>query len=182
MELDFIHAQSHKGKTPKQIHAMLVNRRTRRNVAAPDLTNVRKALKGFTYKRGLKETRGRKVKYSKKWVTALTQKRKELIKKAQNDREVRWRDVVKAARAPKGHRSTVKRAFDGEMINVAARRPREKPQRTKERLKERVDYCSEWGGKDGKFFVHGLDMIRCFIFEVYLSFCVLNGCFAEHVW
>ena len=158
-ELDFIHAKDHQGQTPTQIHAMLVSRRARRNVAAPNLTNVRKALKGFTYKRGLKETRGRKIKYSKKWVKALNQQRKALIKKAQNDREVRWRDVVKAARAPKAHRSTVKRAFDREKIDVAARRPREKPQRTKEQLKERVDYCAEWSGKDSKFFVQGLDMI-----------------------
>ena len=70
-ELDFTHAKDHQGKTPTQIHAMLVSRKARRNVAAPNLTNVRKALKGFTYKRGLKETRGRKVKYSKKWVKAL---------------------------------------------------------------------------------------------------------------
>ena len=62
---------------------------------------VRLALKGKTYRRGLKETRGRKRICSSKMVKNLDTARKRLLKKTDSDREVRWEDVRKAARAPK---------------------------------------------------------------------------------
>ena len=100
-ELDFIQAKEQAGKTPVQIHQMLATRRARRKIAAPDLTNLRRAMKGLTYKRGRKETRGRKLKYSKTWVPALNKVRKDLLKKTRSEREVRWSDVLRKARAPK---------------------------------------------------------------------------------
>ena len=111
-ELDWMQKLDRSGKTPVQIHASLTARRSRRHVASPNLTNIRKAIKGLTYKRGPKETRGRKPTYSKKWVKALNTARKKLLLTCAQSREVRWRDVVQKARAPKAHRSTVKRAFD----------------------------------------------------------------------
>ena len=126
-ELDWMQKLDRSGKTPVQIHASLTARRSRRHVVSPNLTNIRKAIKGLTYKRGPKETRGRKPTYSKKWVKALNTARKKLLLTCAQSREVRWRDVVQKARAPKAHRSTVKRAFDRDGVKVAARRPREKP-------------------------------------------------------
>jgi len=157
--LDFIYNQNQLGKTPTEIHRLLTTRRARRDMVAPGLTNLRKVIKGLTYKRGRTETRGRKRKLSKKWVHKLNATRKSLIKKTNNHREVRWQDVVKKARAPKAHRATVKRSFARYGINVAARRPREKPQRTPEHLKERVEHCREWGCKPASYFADQVDLI-----------------------
>ena len=121
-ELDWVHRQVHLGKTPVQIHSFLTARRARRAVATPDLTALRKAIKGSTHWRGLQETRGRKRTYSRKWVRALNTARKKLLSNCAHRREVRWSDVVKKARAPRAHRTTVKRAFDREGLKVAARR------------------------------------------------------------
>ena len=101
-ELDFIAAKRLAGKSAVQIHALLNSRRARAGVDAPHLTNVRRALKGKTYKRSRKETRGRKATYSRKVVLALDRARKDLIKKTKNNREVRWQDVRKKAKAPEG--------------------------------------------------------------------------------
>ena len=158
-ELDFIQKLDQEGKTPIAIHAALTAKRARAGIAAPHLTKLRKAIKGKTYKRGCKETRGRKQKYSKKWVLALNKTRKELLKQANNNREIRWQDVVKKARAPKGHRTTVKRAFARQGLKVKARKPREKPQRTPAHQEERVQHCSTWGKKPASFYTDKVDMI-----------------------
>ena len=158
-ELDFIHSRSALGKTPTEVHGLLAKQRARKGLATPDLTNLRKVIKGKTYKRGHTETRGRKLKLTKKWVDTLNAARKRLIKKTNNHREVRWQDVVKKARAPKAHRTTVKRAFTRYGIKVAARRPREKPQRTSEHMQERVEHCREWGCKPASYFTNKVDLI-----------------------
>ena len=76
-------------------------------------------------------------------VLRMGAKRKELIKKADNQREVRWEDVRRGARVPKGHRSALKKACDREGIPVAARRPREKPQRTPKHEAERYEFAKD---------------------------------------
>ena len=63
--------------------------------------------------------------------------------------EVRWKDVIRAARAPKVHRTTAKKAFHRENIPVAARRPREKPNRSKANKAERVQ-IGNIGGTTGQ--------------------------------
>ena len=138
----------------------MVKQRARKGMAAPHINYLRKALKGISYKRGRKETRGRKKIYSKRWVKKLNATRKRLIKEAKNEREVGWQDVRKKARAPSGHRSTMKRSFEREGIPVAARRPRQKPDRTALQAKQRVDYCDEWGEKPGSFFTQKVDLIH----------------------
>ena len=158
-ELDFIHNQDQLGKTPTEIHGLLTTQRARKDMAAPDLTNLRKVIKGQTYKRGGKETRGRKRKLTKKWVSTLDATRKTLLKNTSNNREIRWQDIAKKARAPKAHRSTLKRSFTRYGVPVAARRPREKPQRTPEHLKERLEHCREWGCKPASFFTDKVDLI-----------------------
>ena len=60
-------------------------------------------------------------------VLTTNKARKELIKKHNNGREVRWEDIRKKARVKKGHRSSLLKAFRRGEILVAARRPRENP-------------------------------------------------------
>ena len=131
-ELDFIIEKKQDGLTPVQIHARLAAQRTKKKIATPHLTTVRKALKGKVCKRGRVETRGRRPKFTRAMVLRMDVARKKLIKKADNQREVRWNDIRRSARVPEGHRNTLKTAFGRESIPVAARRPRKKPQRTAE--------------------------------------------------
>ena len=144
-ELDFIMSQSEKGKNPDEIRALLQTRRAKRGEHAPHVTNIRKAIKAKTFQRGKKETRGRKRKYSTKCVTKMETTRKALLKKTNSNREVRWADVQKKARAPKGHRTTVARAFKRENLNVGRRPPRSKPLRTPPQVKARKKYRSLQG-------------------------------------
>ena len=73
------------------------------------MKRFRGALRGTTYRRSRKETRGRKRKLSRKAVLKMNVVRKRLIKKVDQQREVRWEDIHKASRAPKTHRSTLGR-------------------------------------------------------------------------
>ena len=65
---------------PVETHKKMVAHRERSGVVAPTLGNVRLALKGKTYKRGLAESRGRKRKLSNTNVRALDKARKSLIR------------------------------------------------------------------------------------------------------
>ena len=121
------------------IHRALVSKRARRGVVAPTLRRFRDTLRGLTYKRSRRETRGRRPKLTRQNIMKMNSKRKQLIKKAQGQREVRWEDVRKAARAPKMHRTTLKRSFNREGIKVGALRPRLKPKRTPSQVKARVE-------------------------------------------
>ena len=141
--LDVIHEKFAAGMSPILIHQWLKALREKKGVDTPHLTNLRKALKGKRYKRGRVETRGKKATYTRPMVLRMDAKRKELIKKSNNEREVRWEDIRRGARAPLGHRSTVKDAFRREDIPVAARRPREKPQRTQEHTIERFQFAKD---------------------------------------
>ena len=117
--------------------------RAKKKIEAPHLTNSRKTLKGKRYKQGRVETRGRGLTFSRAMALRMDAKRKEFIKTADNRRGVRWGDVRRGARVPKGHRSTLKKAFDREKIPVAARRPRQKPQRTPEHEAERYEFAKD---------------------------------------
>ena len=59
------------GPDPAGFHQALSAQRARKKIAAPHITNARKAFKGNTCKRGRKESRGRRAKYSKKMVLRL---------------------------------------------------------------------------------------------------------------
>ena len=143
-ELDFIHAQAASGKQPIDVHRALASRRARRGVSAPTLSRFRKALRGLTYKRSRKETRGRKPKLTRQNVLKMNTTRKALIKKAEGQREVRWEDVRRASRVQHVHRSTLQRSFQREGLPVKARSPRLKPGRTPAQAAERVAYCEKW--------------------------------------
>jgi hypothetical protein len=94
-ELDQIRAKSGAGKSPVEIHRWLASYRRRKGWMMPNLTNVRKVLRGKSYRVGLNETRGRKEKVSKKTVRKLDGLRKALIKKAKGEKEVHWGDVLR---------------------------------------------------------------------------------------
>ena len=115
-ELDFLQEKQKTGKTPIEIHSLLVSLRQRKGIEAT------------------------------------------LLKKKPN-KEMQWVDVVKAARAPKVHRTTVRKAFLREKIPVAARRPREKPQRTPEHCAERVVIGKKLAKKPKTFYSKKLDLI-----------------------
>ena len=130
--LDFIHEKKQVGLTPVQIHTRLAAQRAKKKIQTPHLTNVRKAPKGKACKRRRVETRGRQPTFTRVMVLRMDVTSKKPTKKADNQREVRWDDAQRSARVPHGHRNTLRGAFRRENIPVAARRPREKPQRTAE--------------------------------------------------
>ena len=76
-------------------------------------------------------------------VMRMDAKRKDLIKKSNNEREVRCEDIRRGARAPLVYRSTMENAFRREDIPAAARRPRGKPQRTQEHTIERFRFAKD---------------------------------------
>ena len=59
-ELDTMHAWKVEGLSATEIHRRLERERTSDGRPAPNLTTVRRALRGITHKRGRAETRGRK--------------------------------------------------------------------------------------------------------------------------
>ena len=77
-ELDWLQRQ--KSKAPLELHALLEARRAKKGMAAPDITNLRKALKGLTYRRGGPETRGRKKSLTKANVRTMNKVRKQMLK------------------------------------------------------------------------------------------------------
>jgi hypothetical protein len=78
---------------------------------------------------------------------ALNATRKAPAKKAKCEHEVHWDDVIRVSRVPRVSRSTASRALKKEAINVEWRRPREKPSRTADHIKERLRICEEWKDK-----------------------------------
>ena len=157
-ELDDIFRLRHEGKTPSEIHSWLASKREGDGIAAPNLTNVRKALKGQSYRRGQVETRGRKRKLSRRVVLKLDTTRKQLIEKANNEGEVHWGNVLRKARV-RVHASTAARSFEAEGIDVKWRRPREKPQREAEHVEERMEICRRWRFLPRNFFTDRVDLI-----------------------
>jgi hypothetical protein len=99
-ELDLIRTMKGKGKTPLQIHESLQKRRTNRGQVGPDISNVRKAVKGETFRSGMVETRGRKRILSARAPQKLNTVRKLLIKKAKGEREVTWGQAIKRPARP----------------------------------------------------------------------------------
>ena len=158
-ELDFIQEKERLGKDVLDMYAALKSRREKKGIAVPHITNFRKVLKGKTYKRSQKETRGRKRKFTKRMVLKMNSVRKNLIKKAENEREVRWADIQKRARAPKAHRTTLLHAFKRCGLNVAARAPRLKPLRTKAHKDERCRWARAFAAKPSSYFQKEVDMI-----------------------
>ena len=89
-ELDQMDAWSSQGQTPVEIHRRLQAAHERAGKDGPDLTSVRRALKGQTFRRSRKESRGRHRILSQTNLRAVDRARKKLIKKADGEYEVHW--------------------------------------------------------------------------------------------
>ena len=122
------------------------------------LRAFRNVLKGKTYNSN-KETRGRKRKLQARSVEALNKKRRELVLKSNGQREVSWDECVSKARVKKVHATTAARSLVRAGIPVAARRPREKPERTKEQEDERREFCRRWRRVPRNYFSKTVDLI-----------------------
>ena len=111
--------------TMTQIHKRLSTDRGRRRQAPPDLTTVRRFVKGKTFKRSATETRGRKKSLSAANLRTMDRVRNEIITKADGEREVTWGEVIQKSRVPTVDRSTAAKHMQVE-LGVKARRPRAK--------------------------------------------------------
>jgi transposase len=159
VELDFVQALVGKGVTPTQIHARLAARRGRKDTASPTLANLRKALKGETYKRGTVETRGAKQILTRVNVLALNRARLALIKKAAKEAEVSWTSIIRHARVPKVDPTTAAKAVQAEFPHLKWRSSREKPVLDKETKEQRVAVTKKWKRKyKNTFFTKDLDI------------------------
>ena len=116
-------------------------------------------MKGETFLRGLPETRGRKAKLTRKATKRLDAARKDLIAKAKGEREVHWREVVRAARVPKVHASTAARSMQRDGYDVRWRTPRERPQRSPQDERARMDICGRWRYLANNHFTQTVDLI-----------------------
>ena len=103
-----------KDGTPGQICKVLGVARGNREppVPPPDVTSVRRFLRGATHKRGAKETRGRKREFGPTKVRQLEKMRKKLLKKAKSEYEVAYEMLKSKARVKKSvSDSTLSRSF-----------------------------------------------------------------------
>ena len=94
-ELDLVFDMKACGKSHIQVHELLATRRARSGKMAPNLTTIRRALRGKTHRRARVEARGKNRLLSRSVVLKMNRVRKELIKKTKNDQEIRWKDVIK---------------------------------------------------------------------------------------
>ena len=101
---------------------------------------VQRALKGSTFKRAKIETRGRKKVLSHANLRALDRARKRLIAKADEEYEVHWDDVIRAARVPHVDRTTAAKSLKAAGYDISWRPPRTKPNRGEidEKMRERI--------------------------------------------
>ena len=154
-ELDTACCMTQRGSMPTEIHRHFTRLRTKSGVAAPDLTTVRRALRGVTHKRSMKETRGPKAKLTPVQVRRLNAVRKELIRKAAGEGEVHIADVMAKAKINHVSISTVSKHF--KMIGVSWKTPREAPLRMKVDEEERVRICSRWKRLPNDYFTDKVD-------------------------
>ena len=121
------------------------------------LTAFRNALQGRTYNQ-VRECRGRKCSLGTRAVKALDKKRRELVEKDDGEFEVSWADCVKKSRIKKVHATPAKKALLRAGILVAARAPREKPERDPEHDAERHETCGRWRFLPTDYFLDKIDI------------------------
>jgi hypothetical protein len=111
------------GSTVREIWEKLQKMRARKEERVPTLNNVRRAIKGLTHKRGVKETRGRKKKMTAVNIRAVNKARLELQKQSGGEYEVTLGDIKRKTRI-RVDRSTISRAL---FTGVASRAPYKQP-------------------------------------------------------
>ena len=90
-ELDFITTCVARGKTLGEVHAAIAKQRARRDMAAPSITNIRKAMRGRIYLCCRVERRGRKRKLN----AHAAQKANRVCK---GEKELHWKGNYPAGR------------------------------------------------------------------------------------
>ena len=93
-ELDSVQAWRSQGISTLEIHRRLQHARATGGGDGPNLSTVRRALRGVTHRRGMVETRGRKRTLSPANIRALNTARKRLIAKADGQYDVHWSDIT----------------------------------------------------------------------------------------
>ncbi|CAK0823042.1 unnamed protein product [Prorocentrum cordatum] len=156
-ELDRCFSLYAAGKTPVEIRDLVSRTRESLDETGPDLTTVRRALRGATHRRGPAETRGRKLKLTAVKLRALNNARVRLIRAAKDEAEVHLKDVMKAARVSDVHKGTASRHF--KRLGVTWRAPCAEPLRGSAEAEERVAACSGWTRLPGNYFTHQVDAI-----------------------
>ncbi len=142
-ELDEMFEWKADGVGPATIHEKMSALRRRQRRPVPDLTTVRRALEGKTFKRGKAETRGRKRTYTSTNLKRINEVRQVEYKKAEGERELRLDYIVKKARVPTAHRTTVARNLIEAGYPVKYRPPRQKPMRSEIDEAERKKVCGK---------------------------------------
>jgi hypothetical protein len=99
-----------------EIFSVLVKRRKRSKLDGPDLTSVRRLLKGKTHPESRVETRGKRRIYSALKVKTMNKVRQDIQKKVDGEREVLWEEIITKACAKKAHRTTAARSFIREEV------------------------------------------------------------------
>lgn len=158
-ELDLMRQLLARHKSTADIRSRINGGRLRAGIAPVGIDACRRAAKGSTHLLGRAETRGRKKVLGKRAIRAMNKTRKELIKKAKGQYEVHWKDVIKAARVQKVHRTTAKRSFLREGLPVEWRRAREKPMRSADIEKERHLITGRWRFLPLNYFTEKVDLI-----------------------
>ena len=158
-EQDYVVVALAAGKAAADFFNAIAKKRNGRRVEMVNITAIRRLMRGKSHRRGKLETRGRKRLFSRRNVFAMDAARRKFIKATKGTKQAKW-DLIRAkARAPCAHRSTVARAFAREGLGVKLRRSREKPQRTAEHEKERVDLCGKMRRWPLKRFTEDIDLI-----------------------
>ena len=103
----------------------------------------------------LQETRGRPCQISAKQLQRLDAARKELIRRAKGEAEVRIMDIMRKARIDHVSESTVSKHF--KKLGVSWRVPREEPLRQAADLAERVRICRKWAYLPNNYFTDKVD-------------------------
>ena len=156
-ELDRMHQLKAQGITPAEIHRRLAKQRSSSGSAGPDLTTVRRALRGRTFRRSAVETRGRCRSLTPINMRALDTARKRLLKKADGEYEVHWDDIIAAARTPAIHRTTAARRMNEAGYDIKWRTPRLKPSRTEAVDAERMRICGNLKKKRASWWTDTVD-------------------------
>jgi transposase len=114
-------------------------KKERKGEATPTVKNLRRALAGHSYKRGVVERRGRKSVISQLKLRKLNSARLLLQKRAAGLKEVTLKHIKKEARVTASD-AAVSRAL--KTLGVSWRSPREKPTRTPAQEKARQTWCA----------------------------------------
>ena len=157
-EKDTIQKLVAQGSTPKEIQARLAKDRRRRRQDGPDLTTVRRFVKGKTFKRSSKETRGRKTKLSLANLRTIDRVRDELITKTKGEREITWDEVIRKSRVPNVERSTAAKLMQAQ-FGVKARRPRAKLTRSDIDEAERKRLCGNLRKLPAKYWIRDVHLV-----------------------